>query len=94
MREGVSGGVEQAETCCLDAERIRVDRWNELAAVDVDVGDEGGGLDGGDSGDASDHGGSGLGQFRGLAEERLTVLDGEHVGAELVDLGQEARLRG
>jgi hypothetical protein len=44
--------------------------------------------------DASDHGRRAGGQFGGAASEALAVADGEQVGAELVDLGQEAGLGG
>ena len=82
--------------------RPRLAAWTLSALVSMDgmswlrktsmLGTYAGVLDRGDRPDASDHGRGGLGQFGRLAKERLAVLDGEHVGAELVDLGEETRL--
>ena len=44
--------------------------------------------------DTADHARRGGGQLGGAAGEALAVADGEQVGAELVDLGQQAGLGG
>ena len=48
----------------------------------------------GDRTDAGDHPGGGERQLGRLPEQGLAVGDGEQVGAELVDLGEQAGLRG
>jgi len=91
-REGVAGGLEQAEAGRLHGQRVGVDDGDERAAVDIRVTDIGGVLDGGDSGDPPDHGRGLLGEFCGLAEQGGAVADGKHVGAQAVDLGQQPGL--
>ena len=83
----------QAEAGRLDAEGVGVDRRDQRAAVGVSAGGAGV-LHLRDRADAADHAGRRLGQLGGLAEEGLAVGDGQQVGAQAVDLGQKAGLRG
>ena len=75
------------------ATRVGVDGGDERAAVDVRAADRPRELDRAHAADAGDHAGSGGGQLGGLAGQRLPVGDGQQVGAEPVDLGQQTGLR-
>src|SRR6516165_5720099 len=78
----------------LDRQRVGIDRGDQRAAVGVGAVDDAGVGDLCDRPDPADHPRSGRGQFGGLPEDGLPVGDGEQVGAQPVDLGQQPGLRG
>src|SRR5215469_5342846 len=81
-------GSGQAEAGCLDGQAVGVDGGDQRAAVDRGI-DRPAVLDGGDRVHPGDHGRGGFGQFGGAAEHVLPVGDGEQVGAEPADLGEQ-----
>jgi hypothetical protein len=78
----------------VDAERVGVDRGDQRAAVGVGTPDRAGVGDVVDGADAADHAGRVERERDRLAAEVLTGADGEEVGAELVDLVEQAGLGG
>ena len=84
----------QVQAGGLHGQGVGVDRRDQRAAVGVDVADGAGVVHGGDRADAGDHAGCGERELGGVAAEGLPVGDGEQVGAQLVDLGQQPGLGG
>ena len=75
--------------------RALVVGWGDVrVAVGVDATDRPGGLHLLNTADTADHGRRGSRQLDGVAGEALPVADGEQVGAELVDLVEQAGLGG
>ena len=91
--DGRADGREQVQGRRLNLERVGVDGRDQRAAVDVGAGRARVG-DLGDRADPADHPGGGQRQLGGAAEQRLPGGDGEQVGAELVDLGEQPGLGG
>ena len=93
---GDGGGEdrEEVERCGLDGQAVGVDRGDVGGAVGVGAADRPGALHLLHTADAADHGRRRGRQLGGAAGEALAVADGEQVGAELVDLGQQAGLGG
>ncbi len=83
----------QAQAGGLDGDGVRVHGRDEGAAVDVGAGGARF-LHLRHRADAGDHPGRGERQLGRLAEQGLAVGDGEQVGAELVDLAEQAGLGG
>ena len=92
-RDARSDGGWQLEAGRLHGDGVGVNDGDERAAVDVRAADRPRELDRADAADAGDHAGSGGGEFGGLAGQRLSVGDGQQVGPEPVDLGQQTGLR-
>ena len=78
----------------MDGQAVGVDRGDVGGAVGVGAADRPGALHLLHTADTADHARRRGGQFGGAAGEALAVADGEQVGAELVDLGQQAGLGG
>ncbi len=93
---GDCGGDDgkKAETGGLDGEAVGVDRGDVRGAEGVGAVDRPGALRLLHTADTADHARRGGWQLGGAAAEALAVADGEQVGAELVDLGQQAGLGG
>jgi hypothetical protein len=91
---GDAGGDhrEEAEGCGLDGQGVGVTGGDVGVAVGVGAADRPGGLHLLDTADAADHGRRRGRQLRGAAGDALPVADGEQVGAELVDLVEQAGL--
>jgi len=85
---------EEGKRCGLDRQGIRVARRDVRTAIGVGATDCPGGLHLLCPPDSFDHGRRRDGQLGRGAEEVLTVADGEQVGAELVDLVEQACLGG
>ncbi len=94
LREAGAGHRGQVQGGGVHAERVGLDRGDERGLVDADAADGAGVLDGGDAGQPGDHARRGLGQFGGGAGEGLPVGDGQQVGAQRPDLGQQRGLGG
>jgi hypothetical protein len=90
--DGLAGG--QAERRGVHADGVGLDRGDEWGLVSVDAVDGAGVLDVGDAGQPVDHARRGHRQFRGGAAECLPVGDGQQVGAQAGDLGQQPLLGG
>src|SRR5262245_7004257 len=84
----------QPGACSLDRQRVGVDRGDQRAAVGVGVVDGAGVGDLGDGADPADQPRGGRGQIGGLPENGMPVGDGEQVGAQPVDLGEQPGLGG
>ena len=69
--------------------RVGFDRGDERGLVDVDAADGAGVLHRGDAGQPGDHARRRLRQLGGAAGEGLPVGDGQQVGAQRLDLGQQ-----
>ena len=91
---GNAGGNdgEEGKRCGLDRQGIRVARRDVRTAIGVGAADCPGGLHLLYPADSFDHGRRRDGQLGRGAEEVLTGADGEQVGAELVDLVEQAGL--
>ena len=90
---GARGGG-QAQAGGIDRQAVGVDRVDQRGAVGVDAvaveaADGGGGLDAGHAGQPGDHGGRLGGELGGAAGQARAGLDGEQVGAQRADLGQQ-----
>ncbi len=83
--------AREVEARGLDGEGVRVDGRDERALVDVGLG-EAGLLHLLDRADSRDHPAGSDRELGGLSEQGLAVGDGEQVGSELVDLGEQAGL--
>src|SRR5581483_2258201 len=91
-RDAGADRARQIEARRLDGEGIGVHGRDERAPVDVRA-RRAGVLHLLHRSDARDHSRGRERKLCGLSEQRLSVLDREQVGAELVDLGEEPRLR-
>ena len=94
LGDGGGDDREEVEAGGLDGQGVGVDRGDVGAAVGVGAADRPGALHLLHTADTADHGRRRGGQLGGAAGEALAVADGEQVGAELVDLGQQAGLGG
>jgi hypothetical protein len=94
LGEAGAGHGGQAEGSGVHAEAVRLDRRDVGGLVDADAADGAGVLHGGDSGQPGDHARRRYGQLGGSAGEGLPVGDGEQVGAQAADLGQQRGLGG
>jgi len=83
---------EEVKRCGLDGESVRVADGDVRVAVGVGAVDRPSGLCLLDTTDPADHGRRRGGELCGAAGEVLAVTDGEQVGAELVDLIEQAGL--
>src|SRR5437764_9877186 len=92
LSDGRGEDREEVEGCGLDGEAVGVDRGDVGGAVGVGAADSPDALHVLHTADPADHGRRAGGQFGGAAGEALPIADGEQVGAELVDLGQQAGL--
>ena len=94
MALGDAGGDdrEEVERCGLDSQGVGFDGGDVGIAVGVGAADRPGGLHLLHPADPADHGRRRGGQLRGPAGEALAVADSEQVGAELVDLVEQAGL--
>jgi hypothetical protein len=93
LRDGRPDRGKETEAGGLDAEAVGVDGGDVRAPVDLRVG-RARPLDLRDRPDAGDHPRCRKRQLGRAPGERRSVGDGEQVGAEPVDLGQQPRLRG
>ena len=93
---GDGGGEDREEVdgCGLDGQAVGLSRGDVGGAVSVGAADRAGTLHLLHTADAADHGRRGGGQLHGATGQALAVADGEQIGAELVDLRQQAGLGG
>ena len=94
LREAGARDRGQVQGGGFHAEGVGFDRGDERGLVGVDVADGAGVLHRGDPGQPGDHAGRRRGQLGGGAGEGLPVGDGQQVGAQLGDLGQQRGLGG
>src|SRR5207253_8972843 len=71
------------------AEGVGFDRGDKRGLVDVDAADGTGVLDSGDAGQPGDHARRRSGQLGDTAGQGLPVADGQQVGAQRLDRGQQ-----
>src|SRR5208282_3732243 len=89
LREAGAGRGGQAQGGGVHAEGAGLDRGDERGLVNVDAADGAGVLHGGDAGQPGDHARRRGRQLGGGAGEGLPVGDGQQVGAQCLDLGQQ-----
>src|SRR5580658_1960680 len=94
LREAGAGHRGQVQGGGVNAEGVGFDRRDERGLVDINAADGAGALYLSDPGQPGDHAQRRLRQFGDTAGEGLPVGDGQQVGAQGLDLGQQRGGRG
>lgn len=92
MSNRVSRRCEQTKARGLYGKGVGVDGWDQRTSEDRGVAHVLRVLDGSHAADAPDHRRSLFGKLSRLSEYGLSIRDGQHVGAQLVDLREKTGL--